>query len=231
MARGDVIGLLNADDFLAGEDVISRTMEVFANTETDGVYGDLLYVKHRRGCLAQHRYWRSGAYSREAFLKGWMPPHPTLYLRKEVYAKAGNFRTDFGSAADYEFMVRLTRLNDLTLAYVPEILVCMEVGGMSNRSLRHRWNAHRMDCKAWRENGLSPRSLNLLLKPLRKLAAVLAEIQELRLPRLGQRGDLNRRFALQMPVLQAENGQSAHAQPNEGCFSLPIPIPDELWNL
>ncbi len=61
MARGDVIGLLNADDFLAGEDVISRTMEVFANTETDGVYGDLLYVKRRRRRLAQHRYWRSGA--------------------------------------------------------------------------------------------------------------------------------------------------------------------------
>ncbi len=98
-----------------------------------------------------------------------MPPHPTLYLRKEVYAKAGNFRTDFGSAADYEFMVRLTRLNDLTLA--------LRAG---DSRLHGGWrdeqpvaqpslNAHRMDCKAWRENGLSPRSLNLLLKPLRKL--------------------------------------------------------------
>ena len=229
MARGEVIGLLNADDFLAGEDVLSRVMGAFSNAGTDGVYGDLLYVKRRRGRLAQHRYWRSGAYSPEAFLKGWMPPHPTLYLRKETYAKAGNFRTDFGSAADYEFMVRLTRLGDLTLAYVPEILVCMEVGGMSNRSLTHRRKAHRMDCKAWRENGLFPEISQSVAKTAPKTAAVLAEIQELRLPRLGQRGDLNRGPALSEPF-SGENGQQP-GQPNEGCFSLPIAIPDELWNL
>ena len=169
MARGDVIGLLNADDFLAGEDVISRITDLFSNTETDGVYGDLLYVKRRNGCLRQHRYWRSGEYSQKAFRKGWMPPHPTLYLRRRVYEQAGSFRTDFGSAADYEFMVRIMRLADLRLAYVPEVLVCMKVGGMSNRSLQARWLAHRMDCKAWTENKLSPGFLTLLLKPLRKL--------------------------------------------------------------
>ena len=98
-----------------------------------------------------------------------MPPHPTLYLRRKVYDQVGNFRTDFGSAADYEFMVRLIRSTELTLAYVPEILVCMKVGGMSNRSLRHRLLAHRMDCRAWTENNLSPGFLTLSLKPLRKL--------------------------------------------------------------
>jgi glycosyltransferase len=98
-----------------------------------------------------------------------MPPHPTLYLRRRVYERAGCFRTDFGSAADYEFMVRIMQLADLRLAYVPEVLVCMKVGGMSNRSLQARWLAHRMDCKAWRENKLSPAFLTLLLKPLRKL--------------------------------------------------------------
>jgi glycosyltransferase involved in cell wall biosynthesis len=169
MARGDVIGLLNADDFLANEDVISRITDLFTNTETDGVYGDLLYVKRRNGCLTQHRYWRSGEYSQKAFRNGWMPPHPTLYLRRKMYEHAGGFRTDFASAADYEFMVRLMRLTNLTLAYVPEVLVCMKVGGMSNSSLHRRWLAHRMDCKAWTENKLSPGFLTLLLKPLRKL--------------------------------------------------------------
>jgi glycosyltransferase involved in cell wall biosynthesis len=169
MARGDVIGLLNADDFLAGEDVISRITDLFSNTETDGVYGDLLYVKRRNGCLTQHRYWRSGEYSQKEFRKGWMPPHPTLYLRRKVYEQAGSFRTDFGSGADYEFVVRMMHLTDLTLAYVPEILLCMQVGGMSNRSLHHRWVAHRVDRKAWTVNKLSPGFFTLLLKPLRKL--------------------------------------------------------------
>jgi hypothetical protein len=116
------------------------------------------------------------------------PPHPTLYLRKEVYAKAGNFRTDFGSAADYEFMVRLTRLNDLTLAYVPEILVCMEAGGMSNRSLERTPNGVQGLEGKW--------SLPEMSQSVAKTAAVLAEVQGLRLPRLGRGGDLNRARAL-----------------------------------
>ena len=98
-----------------------------------------------------------------------MPPHPALYLRRRVYEQAGCFRTDFGSAADYEFMVRIMQLADLRLAYVPEVLVCMKVGGISNRSLQARWLAHRMDCKAWTQNELSPGFLTLLLKPLRRL--------------------------------------------------------------
>jgi len=168
-ARGDLIGLLNADDFLAGDDVLSRILDLFSRVATDGVYGDLLYVKPRKGRLVQHRYWRSGDYGPSALRTGWMPPHPTLYLRRKVYEQVGNFRLDFGSAADYEFMVRLMRLPGLTLAYLPAVLVCMETGGLSNCSVAARWRAHRADWRAWKENKLSPGSLSLPLKPLRKV--------------------------------------------------------------
>ena len=168
-ASGDLVGLLNADDFLAGDDVLNHILDLFSVPGTDGVYGDLLYVKPRNGRLVQHRYWRSGAYGPGALRTGWMPPHPTLYLRRSVYEKAGNFRLDFGSAADYEFMVRLMRLPALTLAYLPEVLVCMEAGGLSNRSVAARWRAHRADWRAWKENKLSTGFLSLPLKPLRKV--------------------------------------------------------------
>ena len=168
-AGGDLIGLLNADDFLASHEVLARILDLLSASATDGVYGDLLYVKSRKGRLVQHRYWRSGDYGPRALRTGWMPPHPTVYLRRKVYEKAGNFRPDFGSAADYEFMVRLMRLPGLTLAYLPEVLVCMEAGGLSNCSLAARWRAHRADWRAWKENRLSTGFLSLPLKPLRKV--------------------------------------------------------------
>ena len=134
----------------------------------------------------------------------------------------------FGSAPDYEFMVRLTRLNDLTLSYVPEILVCMEVGGMSNRSLNHRRKRKPNGLQGMEGERALPEISQTVAKTAAKTPAVLAEIQELRLPRLGQGGDLNRGGALQ--PFSGENGQQP-SQPNEGCFSLPISIPDGLWNL
>ena len=153
--------MLNADDFLASKDMISRTMEVFANTETDGVYGDLLYVSVER---AWRQDWRSGGIG---VRKDGCRRILRFTSERKSLREGRQIQNGFWLRADYEFMVR--RVDDLTLAYVLEILVCIEVGGMSNRSLNNRWKAHQMDCKAWRENGLSPRSLNLLLKPLRKL--------------------------------------------------------------
>jgi len=98
-----------------------------------------------------------------------MPPHPAFFARREAYARLGGYRLDLGTAADYELMLRFLLKGGLRVAYVPEVLVCMRVGGASNRSLRARWRAHRMDRRAWKVNGLKPRPWTLLLKPLRKL--------------------------------------------------------------
>ena len=115
------------------------------------------------------RYWRSGPYDPKLFYRGWMPPHPAFFARREAYARLGGYRLDLGTAADYELMLRFLLKGGLRVAYVPEVLVCMRVGGASNRSLRARWRAHRMDRRAWKVNGLKPRPWTLLLKPLRKL--------------------------------------------------------------
>ena len=170
VAQADVIGTLNADDFLARENVVSHILSTLSTNTTAGVYGDLIYVKRKNESLVQHRYWRAGDYGPKALRAGWMPPHPTLYLRKKLYDRVGCFRTDLGSAADYEFMLRLMQLPDLALSYLPEVLVCMETGGLSNRSIGARWAAHRMDWRAWKENKLSFGFLSLPLKPLRKVS-------------------------------------------------------------
>jgi glycosyltransferase involved in cell wall biosynthesis len=169
LACGRVIGILNADDFLAGKLVMWKILSAFEMLSVDGVYGDLLYVRWRNGSWRQHRYWRGGCWRPDRFSAGWMPPHPTLYLRKSVYEELGPFRTDFASAADYEFTLRLMKHQDITLHYVPQTFVCMGIGGMSNRSLRHRWSAHRMDWRAWTQNNLTPKLWAPALKPLRKL--------------------------------------------------------------
>ena len=169
VARGSAIGILNADDFLAGKLVAWKILAALDWLPVAGVYGDLLYVRRRNGSWKQHRYWRGGRWRRSRFWAGWMPPHPTLYLRKGVYEELGSFRTDLASAADYEFTLRLMRHSQITLHYVPQTFVCMETGGMSNRSLRHRWLAHRMDWRAWTQNHLAPKLLAPALKPLRKL--------------------------------------------------------------
>jgi glycosyltransferase involved in cell wall biosynthesis len=170
LACGDVIGILNADDFLAGNLIVRKILDALEVSPAHGIYGDLLYVRRYKGAWRQHRYWRSGRLERARFRAGWMPPHPTLYLRKSVYEELGGFRTDFASAADYEFILRLMKDERIVLDYIPEVLVCMETGGLSNRSLRNRWLAHRMDRRAWRENHLSPGLLTVPMKPLRKLA-------------------------------------------------------------
>ena len=95
LARADVIGILNADDFLASESVVSHVLSSLSSNPVAGAYGDLIYVKREKNSLVQHRYWRSGDYGPRSLRTGWMPPHPTLYLRRELYDRAGCFRTRF----------------------------------------------------------------------------------------------------------------------------------------
>ena len=171
-ATGDVVGILNADDVYAHQHVLSDVTEAFSRHEVMGVYGDLNYVDPNDTSTVV-RIWQSGHYTRGKFKWGWMPPHPTLFLRKECYSKWGVFNVTLKSAADYELMLRFIHKNDIILEYIPETLVLMRAGGVSNASLRHRIDAHKEDWEAWRLNGLNPNILTLLAKPLRKLPQFL----------------------------------------------------------
>ena len=172
-ATGDVVAILNADDVYASTDVLARVAATFHESKADAVFGDLNYVAAND--LSQvTRRWHAGAYTPGAFRRGWMPPHPALFVRRACYDRWGLFSMALRSAADYELMLRFIHRHSMSLAYLPETLVLMRAGGVSNASLKHRIRAHREDWKAWRMNGYHPSLFTMLAKPLRKLPQFLS---------------------------------------------------------
>ena len=119
------------------------------------------------------RTWKAGKYIRENFLFGWMPPHPTFFVRKEVYDKVGFFNTGLKTAADYEIMLRILYKHNYSATYIPSVLVKMRSGGISNASLRSRFMANREDAKAWKLINRKPHFFTVYLKPLRKIPQYL----------------------------------------------------------
>ncbi|KAA0249621.1 MAG: glycosyltransferase [Acidobacteria bacterium] len=175
LATGEVVGTLNADDVYAAPDVLAEVAGVFEDPSAEACYGDLEYVD-RDDVSRVRRRWVAGPFRRESFLRGWMPPHPTFFVRRRVYESLGRFRTDLGSAADYELMLRFLYRHGIKAVYIPRVLVRMRTGGASNRSLLARVRANRMDREAWRVNDLKPGLATLLLKPLRKLPQFLGVV-------------------------------------------------------
>ena len=167
LVSGDIVGILNSDDYYADEDVLKEVVAQFENAAVDAVYGDLQYVDETGKVV---RDWKSGVYEKSNFLKGWMPPHPAFFVRKSVYDKYGLFNLDLKSAADYEFMLRVLFKEGVSCAYLPKLLVKMQTGGQSNASLGNRWKAHLEDRKAWALNGLKPKAFTLIMKPLSKIS-------------------------------------------------------------
>ena len=167
-ASGQIIGILNADDYYPANDVLTRVQEVFSSPETEACYGDLFYVD-RQNTSKVVRNWRSGDYNKDKFYSGWMPPHPTFFVRRRLYEQFGNYRLDLGTAADYEVMLRMLLRHEAKTAYIPHVLVHMRNSGASNSSMANRIRANRFDREAWRVNGIRPRPWTRLAKPLRKV--------------------------------------------------------------
>lgn len=167
-ATGEVVVALNSDDMYASNDVISKVVELFKSSHADAVYGDLNYVD-RNDTSKTIRKWKSGNYKKGHFLKGWMPPHPTFFVKKHCYAKYGSFNLSLRSAADYELMLRFIHKYEIKVAYLPKLIVNMRTGGQSNVSFKNRFKANREDKKAWEINGLKPGLFTLIRKPLSKI--------------------------------------------------------------
>ena len=134
----------------------------------DAVYADLVYVDQQNTAKIK-RTWISGTYTEGAFLRGWMPPHPTFFVRRSVYDQYGVYTLALKSAADYEFMLRVIHKHKIALAYLNTVTTKMRAGGTSNASIWNRLNANREDRLAWTRNGLKPGKLTLIKKPLSKL--------------------------------------------------------------
>jgi len=145
-ASGDVVGFLHADDLFAGPDVLARVAAAFADPAVTAVYGDLQYV--RKDDVTQVvRHWQSSPFSPRRLAWGWMPPHPTLYVRRAWYQRIGGFDTRYRIAADYLSILQLFSQPGFKAVYLPEVLVTMRLGGASNRSLR---NIARKTGEDWR---------------------------------------------------------------------------------
>jgi glycosyltransferase involved in cell wall biosynthesis len=171
-ASGDIIGILNSDDIYADSNVISKIVQAFQDPSVQCCYADMVYVDARDASKIT-RTWKSGKYNIRSFYWGWMPPHPTFFLRKSVYDQLGLYNKNMRSAADYEMMLRVMVHHKMKAFYIPQIIVKMRTGGISNASLKNRIRANREDREAWRINGLKPNLFTLYLKPLRKITQFL----------------------------------------------------------
>lgn len=167
-ATGDVVGILNADDVYAGEHVLADVKTVFEGSSVDACYGDIVCVSAGNPDRIVRR-WKAGKFGRNRFLWGWMPPHPSFFVRKEIYKRLGGFRLDLDTSADYELMLRFLYRHEISTGYLPATLVKMRYGGASSRSIEARIRANRMDRNAWKVNGLRPYLWTLWFKPLRKV--------------------------------------------------------------
>jgi glycosyltransferase involved in cell wall biosynthesis len=150
LARGDIIGLVHSDDFLAHECVLERVSNAFADDAVDAVYGDLDYVSADNPDRIIRR-WRAGAFVPRKLQLGWMPPHPALFIRRRVIETFGAYDTGYRIAADYDAVLRWFS-GGIRAAYIPEVLVKMRVGGESNRSFERILLKSREDLAALRKN-------------------------------------------------------------------------------
>ena len=166
LATGDIIGMLNADDYFANGQVIKNIADAFGKNNADIIYGDLDYINNNGEVV---RKWRSGQFSRRKMEFGWMPPHPTFYCKRHLFNKYGLYSLSYGTAADYELMLRYLFVNKLSAFYLKKVIVKMKLGGKSNKTLRARVKGLFYDLKAMRNNGIRLPFIGLIFKPVRKI--------------------------------------------------------------
>jgi glycosyltransferase involved in cell wall biosynthesis len=152
LATGDIVGFLHADDMYASDEVVSTIAKAFEDSSVCAVYGDLLYVKR----LDTHkviRRWHSQSFNEGKMTWGWMPAHPTLYLRRNLYLSIGGFDISYRISADYLSILQLFLKPKFKVVYLPQVLVLMRLGGSSNKSLRAQLNKTKEDWRALRSSG------------------------------------------------------------------------------
>jgi glycosyltransferase involved in cell wall biosynthesis len=164
LASGDVIGILNSDDFYEDHNVLQDVMTCFENDpELSILYGDLVYVKNKNINKAV-RNWVSKPYYRNFFENGNVPPHPTLFVKSSVYKEVGHFDLQYKLAADYEFMLRAFKRNIFKSIYINRLIVRMRLGGATNRNFVNILNGNKEIIHAWKNNQLTPPIFLMLIR-------------------------------------------------------------------
>ena len=167
-ATGDVIGFLHSDDIFASDRTLENVANAFQKQAVDGVYADLNYILETGDHIRIIRHWKSNTFQKAQLKSGWMPPHPTLYLKKSVYDACGTFNLDYRISADYDFILRAFGNPEYRFHYLPEVAVQMRVGGASNRNLKKIFQKSSEDYRILTSHGYQAAS-TLLFKNLSKI--------------------------------------------------------------
>lgn len=174
LSTGQVIGVLHSDDYFTDQDVLAQIAFIFSDPSVDAVYGDLDYVS-KSNELNVVRRWRSGKYERWKLIFGWMPPHPALFLRRNIIERLGGYDTNFRISGDYDSILRYFWKGGIRVRYIPRVLVKMRTGGESNRSLERILLKMREDYYALHRNGVGG-FFTLFLKNIRKISQFFVRI-------------------------------------------------------
>lgn len=168
IATGDVVGILNSDDYFTSNDVIERMVAAFEDDQLDAVYGDIHFIHDGEPdkCI---RYYSSKLFRRMWLRFGLMPAHPSFYCRREIFEKAGLYKTDYKISSDFEMMVRLFYIHHLRARYLPMDFVTMRTGGASTKNVRSRLQIIKEDVRGCRENGIYSNKLMTSVKYLYKI--------------------------------------------------------------
>ncbi len=170
LCTGDIVGILNSDDYFTSDDVITRIVPYFLDPERriDAVYGDIHFISSDRPEKTV-RYYSSRFFHPRWLRFGFMPAHPSFYLRRECYERYGGYRTDYQIGSDYEMMVRLFHKHKIKAEYVKMDFVTMRTGGLSTRNVNSRITLVKEDVRACRENGIYTNQFLVVLKFLFKI--------------------------------------------------------------
>lgn len=153
LSDGLIIGILHSDDEFANKDVLRSIEKAFRETNADVVYGDLKYVNKWGKTI---RSWKAGEFTKRKLSFGWMPPHPTVFVRRDVFDRVGYYDATYRIAGDYEFLLRLFGTEGIKVHYLPIDITIMRLGGASNKNLYHIFQKMREDVRSMRRHGIKP---------------------------------------------------------------------------
>ncbi len=163
IAKGDIIGFLNSDDFYANNGVISKVVSEFKKEPSlDACYADLIYVNQSNTSKIV-RYFKSSEFKQGLFSKGWCPPHPTFFVRRSVYERYGNFDLNYRIASDVELMMRFLEIHKIKSRYIPEVWIKMRMGGTTNKNFKNIWAQNQEVLSSFNKNGLSVNRISFFI--------------------------------------------------------------------
>jgi glycosyltransferase involved in cell wall biosynthesis len=168
MSTGDVVGILNSDDFFPHAQVISNMVKCFKDQDADAVFGDIAFVRPEN-LQRVVRLYSSRKFHPKKFAYGYMPAHPSFYVKRKFFEEYGLYKLDYKIAADYELLMRFMHTNKLKYVYNPEVMVYMRTGGVSNKNILSRYVLNKEIIRACRENGVNTNMFVISLKYFNKI--------------------------------------------------------------